>query len=325
MLTADETLRRLTDTPSLLVSQNTPLATYTRFGIGGPARILVQSDNEQAFVAGLSLARESELPWVVIGSGANLVVSDDGFAGVVLHYTANIVRIEGSHAFADAGAELQNLVDASVDSGLAGLETMTGIPGSVGAAVYGNAGAYGHSISEYIQQVRFFDGTATRAFTALDCQFQYRESIFKRTKGWIILSTELVLEPGDASALRQTADEIHAVRDRKFPPTMKCAGSIFKNLYFRDLPASAARLVPEEIVKGGKVPAGFFLEQVGSKGMSSGGIHVADYHANLIYNAGGGTASELRALITALKVSVSDRFSIVLEEEVQYVGFDASR
>ncbi len=322
MLTADGTLTRLTDIPNLIVSQNTLLASYTRFGIGGPARILVQSDSEQAFVTALSLARESELSWVVIGSGANLVVSDDGFAGVVLRYTANNVRIDGSRAFADAGAELRDLVDASVNSGLAGLETLTGIPGSVGAAVYGNAGAYGHSISEYIQQVRFFDGTGTRSFAVGDCRFEYRESIFKRNKSWIILSAELLLERGDATGLRKTADEIGALRDRKFPPTMKCAGSIFKNLYFRDLPATAARLVPEDMVKGGKAPAAFFLEQVGAKGMSKGGIQVADCHANLIYNAGGGTAAELCALITELKVRVSGRFSIALEEEVQYVGFD---
>src|SRR5207244_10608835 len=112
---------------------------------------------------------------------------------------------------------------------LKGIETLSGIPGSVGAAVYGNAGAYGHSLSERIVSVRFYDGAAVRVFNNEECEFHYRESIFKRHKEWIIFSTELRLDPADGAVLRQAADEILRVRNEKFPVTMKCAGSIFKN------------------------------------------------------------------------------------------------
>jgi UDP-N-acetylmuramate dehydrogenase len=212
-------------------------------------------------------------------------------------------------------------VDYSIDQGLRGLETMTGIPGTVGAAVYGNAGAYGHSIDERVRQVRFLDGQAVRSFTASECRFRYRESIFKEHKDWIVLSVDLGMTPAPAAELRQTADEIFKVRLAKYPSTMKCAGSIFKNLILAELPESVRRQIPDRVVREGKAPSAYFLERVGAKGMRSGGIHVADYHANLIYNTGDGTARELCELIGELKSRVRKQFGLDLEEEVQYVGF----
>jgi UDP-N-acetylmuramate dehydrogenase len=258
---------------------------------------------------------------MVIGGGTNLIVSDRGFRGIVLRYCAVSLGANGPQVIADAGAVLQDLVDFTIDRGLRGLETLAGIPGSVGAAVYGNAGAYGHSISERVASVRFLDGTRVRVFDNPACQFHYRESVFKRHKEWIVLSTELLLEPADAAALRKIAADIVAVRNQKFPVTMKCAGSIFKNLLLQELPERAAAAVPPATVREGKIPAAWFLEQVGAKGMRRGDIHVADYHANLVYNAGSGTAADLCALIAELKTRVRERFGITLEEEVQYVGF----
>ena len=127
--------------------------------------------------------------------------------------------------------------------------------------------------------------------------------------------------PPTPRELRKTADDILKVRNEKFPVTMKCAGSIFKNLLLKELPPAVAAEVPEKVVREGKIPAAWFLEQVGAKGMVRGDIHVADYHANLIYNAGGGTAADLVAVIQELKSRVRARFGIEIEEEVQYVGW----
>jgi UDP-N-acetylmuramate dehydrogenase len=257
---------------------------------------------------------------MVIGGGTNLIVSDRGFRGIVLRYKADRLLAANGRIVADAGAVLQDLVDFAIARGLKGLETLSGIPGSVGAAIYGNAGAYGHSISERVVQVRFYDGRDVRVFDNTACQFHYRESIFKKHKEWIIFSTELLLDAADAGELRKIADDILKVRNEKFPVTMKCAGSIFKNLLLRELPAEVAEQVSPSAVREGKIPAAWFLEQVGAKGMQRGDIHVAGYHANLIYNAGAGTAADLCALIQELKARVRARFGIELEEEVQYVG-----
>ena len=321
MPTTEEARARLAAIPNLAVSVQTPLSRYTRFGIGGPADLYAETEDADAFIAALAAAHASGLETMVIGGGTNLIVSDQGFRGIVLRYRADRLQAAGACVVADAGAVLQDLVDFTIARGLKGLETLAGIPGSVGAAVYGNAGAYGHAIAERVVRVRFYDGAEVRQFTNEACQFHYRESIFKAHKEWIIFSTELALEPADAGVLQKTAGDIVKIRNEKFPVTMKCAGSIFKNLLLAELPPPVASAVPAAVVREGKVPAAYFLEQVGAKGAERGAIRVATYHANLIYNLGGGTAADLRALIQDLKQRVRARFGLELEEEVQYVGW----
>lgn len=321
MSTTEEAQARLAGIPNLTVSSHTPLARYTRFGIGGPADLYAETESVEAFIAATAAARESGIPTMVIGGGTNLIVSDAGFRGIVLRYRAEALLAANGRVVAQAGAVLQDLVDFAIARGLQGLETLSGIPGSVGAAVYGNAGAYGHSLSERVVKVQFFDGRCVRVFGNEECEFRYRESVFKRHKEWIVFSTQLLLDAADAGELRKIADDILKVRNEKFPVTMKCAGSIFKNLLLRELPPTAAAEVPAQVVREGKIPAAWFLEQVGAKGLSRGEIRVADYHANLIYNTGTGTAADLRAVIDELKARVRARFGIEIEEEVQYVGW----
>ena len=256
MFTLDETRARLLSIHNLSIKSGEPLSLHTRFGLGGPVSLFVETDDTDAFVAALRVVRACGVPAFVIGGGTNLVVSDEGFQGVVLRFSARSLRAAANIITADAGAVLQDLVDFAVSRALGGLETLAGIPGSVGAAIYGNAGAYGHSISESIRAVRFFDGIGIRRYSRQECEFRYRESIFKQHKDWIVFSAELELAPAQRNELRRVADEIVAVRNRKFPVTMKCAGSVFKNLLYSDLPASAREAVPAEVVREGKVPAG---------------------------------------------------------------------
>jgi UDP-N-acetylmuramate dehydrogenase len=320
MPTTEETRLRLAEIPNLTVSAHTPLASYTRFGIGGPADLFAETRDERALLAAVAAAHESGTPVCVTGGGTNLIVSDQGFRGLVLRFSEDTLRAGGPRITAGAGAVLQDLVDFANHHGLQGLETLAGIPGWVGGAVYGNAGAYGHSISERVASVRFFDGVAARVFDNRECEFRYRESIFKRHKEWIVFQVEFSLDAADAGELQQISAGILEVRNAKFPPTMKCAGSIFKNLLLRELPPAVAAVVPDAAVREGKIPAAWFLEQVGAKDMRLGGIHVARHHANLIYNADQGTAHDLCALIAELKRRVRERFGIEIEEEVQYVG-----
>jgi UDP-N-acetylmuramate dehydrogenase len=316
-----ETFERLAAIPAIKVQRDVLLSKYTRFGLGGPADIYAETGGPEEFIEALRIARASGLETVVIGGGTNLIVSDDGFRGVMLKLSSDRMRADGTSVYVESGASLQALVDFTVDLGLNGLETMTGIPGSTGAAIYGNAGAYGHSIQERVAKVRFFDGAAIRVFDNAQCEFHYRESVFKKHKAWIVFSATLDMDLGDAEVLRAAADKILSVRNQKYPPTMKCAGSIFKNFLLAELPPRVASVVPANTVIEGKVPSAWFLEQVGAKGMNRGDIHVATYHANLIYNGGSGTSKDLTAVITELKDRVERRWGIPLEEEVQYVGF----
>jgi UDP-N-acetylmuramate dehydrogenase len=316
----DEAYASLAGVAGLTIAQHVPLQDYNRFGLGGPADLLASTRQADVLAEALGVCRRLSLPFYFLGDGSNVIVSDAGYRGLVLRYEADAVEMRDGRVFAEVGAPLQALVDFSIAHGLQGIHTLERIPGSVGGAVYGNAGAYGRSMHESVARVRFLDGETVRGFDNAGCEFEYRESIFKRRKDWIVLSCSLELEAGDGAELAKEAANIRAIRDEKFPPTMRCAGSIFKNLYFDRLPAAAQELVPEAAVRGGKVASAFFLEKVGAKGMRQGGIEIAPYHANVIYNAGGGTAADLKALISELKRRVREQFGFEVEEEVQYVG-----
>src|SRR3954447_7193841 len=322
MLSLAEAKDRLSVIPGLELRVDEPLAPYTRFELGGKAALVCTTDSRRAFVEALNTAATLEGPKMVIGGGTNLVVSDDGFDGLVLKFTGSKIDANGTKLTVEAGAVLQDVVDRSIELGLDGLQTMTGIPGFTGGAVYGNAGAYGHSINELVTRVDFARDGRETSFDNAQCGFAYRHSRFKDHKEWVILATELKFIPGDRDALAKTAGEIRGVRDAKYPPSMKCAGSIFKNVFVANLPAETQAVIPPNLIREGKVPSAFFLEQVGAKGIRRGDIQVANYHANLIYNDGNGRAADLVAVIQDLKKRVRERFAFEIEEEVQYVGFE---
>ncbi len=314
---------QLASIPGVSVLAEEPLSRHTRFGLGGPAALLCDASTEAACIEAFRIIQASGAPRMIMGGGTNLVVSDAGVRGVILRYTGARIERNNMHLRVESGAVLQDAVDTSIRFGMKGLETMTGIPGLVGGALYGNAGAYGRSIQELVECVHATNGNGITAFRNEDCHFRYRSSIFKDSKQWVILSTELRFTSGDAAALAEKAAGIRAIRDAKYPPDMKCAGSIFKNLLFAELPPSAQAQVPPTLVREGKVPSAWFLEQAGVKGLRRGDIQVATYHANLVYNDGAGTAADLVGVIQELKRRVYERFGFELEEEVQYAGFES--
>lgn len=290
----------------------------TRFGLGGPADMVIESENSEEFLAEL---RQVDGPHLVLGGGTNLVASDDGYRGTILRFLGKTIERDDTTLRVESGADLEDVVRFAVENGLAGIESMMRIPGWVSGAVYGNAGAYGQSLREVISRVEIFDGVRRRWIAKEECGFRYRSSRFKAERSWTILQAEFSLRPGYAPALAARAAEIQATRDAKFPPSMKCAGSIFKNCFFADLPPKAQVAVPQNLIRDGKVPSAFFLEQVGAKGTSTGGIRVADYHANLIYNAGGGTAAQVIEIIDDLRLRILQKFEFDPEIEVQFIGF----
>jgi UDP-N-acetylmuramate dehydrogenase len=316
-------IKRLGAIPNLNVRPSEPLAPHTRFQIGGPAALFCDTADPNALIQALAATDvRLGIPRMIIGGGTNLVVSDTGFDGIVLRYVGSRIRQNGLTLHVDSGAVLQDVVDTANALGLMGLQTMTGIPGYLGGAIYGNAGAYGHSIQEIVESVEAYDDGCVVTIMNRECNFRYRESTFKDFKDLIIISATLRFEAGDPVELKKISAGIRAIRDAKYPPTMRCAGSIFKNLFFADLPARVQSEIPASVVREGKVPSAWFLEQTGVKGLRRGDIQVASYHANLIYNDGAGTALDLVAVIQDLKNRVRARFHIELEEEVQYLGFE---
>lgn len=274
------------------------LKKLTRFGFGGEAQKLIIARTEKDIIGAL------KKPYYILGDGTNVIASDKGFKGAVIKIATSRLEVKKNKILCEAGVGLQKLVNTANKNGLGGLETLAGIPGTLGGAVFGNAGAYGKEISGSLVKVKIFDGSKIKWLSKKDCAFSYRESVFK-TKPWVILAAEFNLKKSDPKKLIKKTKEIVKIREKKYKPSLRCAGSIFKNI----------------VVEGGKIPAGSLLESVGAKSMRIGGVYVADYHANLLINNSFGKAADAKKLINILKQKVYQKYGIRLEEEVRYLGF----
>ncbi|TSC87512.1 MAG: UDP-N-acetylenolpyruvoylglucosamine reductase [Microgenomates group bacterium Gr01-1014_7] len=303
----------------LKFEQNFPLSQITTLQIGGPARQFVTVYSQEELIEAITYARKNSLPYLVIGGGSNLLVADAGVNKLVIKNEIEGITKLVRFLKVKSGTPLQHLVDYSIAQNLSGLQKLTDIPGSLGGAVYGAAGAYGQTISDYIREVICFDGEKIISLQNDECEFEYRDSIFKRNE-FIILEVIFKLEVGEVKKLRKEADEILEKRLVKYPKGIKCPGSFFKNLVAEKLPKEILSRIPKEMIVYGKLPAGSLLEEVGAKGEKLGQIEIADYHANLFINKGDGKASDFYTLAKKYAVKVKEKFGITLEPEVQLIN-----
>ena len=272
----------------------------------------------------LRTARDLGLPPVVIGGGTNLIVSDAGFGGVVLRYTGSHLARDGMILRVEAGAILQDVVDQSIGLGFKGLETLNRDPGiSRRAPSTAMPAPTVTRLRSWLKACASATVSASPRLIRMNASFDIARACSRFAKnGSLCPPISGFQEQGDPIELTKTAHEIRAIRDAKYPPQMRCAGSIFENLLFAELPARVQTVLPANIIREGKVPSAWFLEQTGAKGMRRGDIQVAPYHANLVYNDGPAWPADLVSIIQELKQRVHDRFGFDLEEEVQYVGFE---
>ena len=290
-----------------LICRQVPLAGFTTFGIGGPAEFLAEVTTTEELVGLVVGARAAGLPVAVLGDGSNVLTSDHGVAGLVVVNRCRGFRAEGRRIVAEAGARLNDVINAAINQGLGGMELMAGIPGTVGGAVVGNAGAYGQSISDVLAHIRLLraDGGIVEE-TPNELGFAYRSSRLKRSDD-VVLAAELLMVSGSQDELRRRADEVLARRWSKLPKWNDCAGSYFKN-------------IEDPTAPNGKIPAGRLLDEVGAKSFCVGRAAVSQDHANVIVNLGGATAAEVLALAEKMKRAVEVKFGVELEEEVRFLG-----
>ncbi|MDD5147354.1 MAG: UDP-N-acetylmuramate dehydrogenase [Candidatus Daviesbacteria bacterium] len=318
----------------LKFEDNYPLNKITTLQIGGPARKFVKVKTDEELIKAIKYAKDQLMPYLIIGGGSNLLVSDEGFDGLVIknEITGSIstskVGFDSFEVSTKSGTPLQDLVDYTIAHGLSGLQKLTGIPGTIGGAVYGNAGAYGQTISGHLSNIVILacpesdSGCASLTRMTLskrDCNFNYRDSIFKKTHD-IILEVIFQLELGDPKILQQETQDILAKRLVKYPPGIKCPGSFFKNIIATSLPQEILQKIPPEKIIYGKLPAAALLEQVGAKGQKLDGIEIATYHANLFINKGHGSAKAFYNLAKKYAKKVKEKFGITLEPEVQLIN-----
>lgn len=295
------------------------MSQITTLGIGGPVKDFKEVKTSQELIEAVKYAKENNLEYLVIGGGSNLLVSDEGVDKLIIQNKITGISHLGGVITVKSGTSLQELVDYTIEHALTGLHKMTGIPGTVGGAIYGNAGAYGQTISDHLVSVVILNGEDIVTLSKDQSGFNYRDSIFKKTKD-TILEITFQLESGDPQTLKQEAEDVLAKRLVKYPPGIKCPGSFFKNIVADTLPKEILASIPAEKIVYGKLPAGTLLEEVGAKGQSLDGIEIASYHANLFINSGSGTAKAFYDLAKTYGDKVKEKFGISLEPEVQLIN-----
>lgn len=285
------------------ILENEPMSRHTTFRVGGPADVMFLPESEEQVVQALSLAREAQVPVIIIGNGSNLVVRDGGIRGLVIALgegMAAIVRVEHTVS-ALAGASLARVSAYAQASGLSGLEFASGIPGTLGGGCAMNAGAYGGQLSDVLIDARVLLNGELRTLTAEAMQMGYRTSLPLR-EGGVVLSARFALTPDDPEAIAARMRDLNARRRDKQPLDRPSAGSTFKR--------------PEGYF------AGALIEQAGLKGRRVGGAQVSEKHAGFIVNVGDATAADILALIGVVQDEVEARFGVRLETEVRVLGED---
>ncbi len=284
------------------------LAPFTTFKTGGSAKYFISAQSVDDVARAAKGAAQLNLPCFFLGGGSNLLVSDHGYDGLIVRIDVRGLKLFGEAEIeCGAGEELGALVDFAAEKSLSGLEFASGIWGTVGGAVYGNAGAFGGDIGSVTAGVTLVDSRgAIRSVGPEYCRFGYRDSYLKTT-GEAIVKARFKLKKGDAGHIRQRIEEILALRQDRHPVDELSAGCFFKNIHD---PSQAH----------GKIPAGRLLEEVGAKRMAVGGARVFEKHANIIVNTGSATSNDICRLADMLKKKVYEKFGVKLEEEVVRLG-----
>jgi UDP-N-acetylmuramate dehydrogenase len=282
------------------VLENEPLARYTTWRLGGPARYLVLPADSEDVVKALELAHERGLPWVVLGLGSNVLVKDGGFPGVVIRMGKGLDRFEmkGATAIVGGGMPTPILARRTAEAGFAGVERFLGIPGTVGGGIYMNAGCHGAEFAEVVTEVSVMDAKGkVKQLARKQISFKYRSSNIEG----IVLEAKLSLGEESPAKLKELVGKLLRWRKAGTPFDQPCCGSTFKN-------------------PGGPKSAGMLIDECSLKGLTVGGIEISSLHANYFVNKGNGTASDALKLIEQVRKTVAKKTGVELELECKVIG-----
>lgn len=284
--------------------ENEPMAKHTSYGIGGPAKAYITPANKEDLASALQCAHQHQIPVHFVGSGSNLLVSDAGIDGLVFTLGKSFVHLEFDHnrAVAESGVMLGKMVKEATKRNLTGLESLVGVPGTLGGAIVMNAGAFGGEISNYLitVEVMTMEGNL-KNYSAEDIAFSYRHSTFKDNE--IILSAEFELLEADPETIQIEKTKASQGRKKTQPLRFRSAGSVFKN--------------PE-----GDKAAGYLIDKAGLKGTRRGDAEISEHHANFFINHGKAKAEDIAGLIRLARKEVKEKFGIMLDLEIKTMGFE---
>ena len=278
-----------------------PMNAHTSFRVGGPAAVLCTPSDDAAMCRALDWLARENTPFLIIGGGYNLLISDNGFAGAVLRAPApGDPVVNGTRITAAASLPLYKLVRAAADNGLTGLENLAGIPGTVGGALHMNAGAFGACISDVLVGADVAAAGGVKNYSCDELDMSYRASMFQGRPDLAAVGAEFSLTPGDPAEIKKRIQEIMELRREKHPLNVPSAGSFFKN-------------------KRGGPASGILIEQAGLKGLAVGGAQVSPRHANFFVNTGGATCADILELMRRVQDEVERVHGARLEPEVRII------
>ena len=291
------------------IKKDVSLKNYTTFRIGGKAKYFFAAKERKDLILALKIAKKLKLPFYILGGGSKLLVSDKGFNGLVIKVENSKFKVQNCEIFAEAGLSLKRLINIAVDNSLTGLEWAAGIPGTVGGAVRGNAGAWERSMADIIKEVEVFDlkNQKILTFPNKKCEFVYRSSIFKRNKNLVILSSKINLRKGNKKKSKSQIKKYLDYRKKHHPLNFPSAGSIFENIYLQRKSKKEKQ----------KILIGKIIGECGLAGRKIGNVKISEKHSNFIVNLGNGKEKDVKKLIKLVKEKVKKRFGITLKEELQ--------
>jgi UDP-N-acetylmuramate dehydrogenase len=318
-------LKKLLPQSDKYFKQNEPLKHHTYLKIGGKARYFYLANEKEKIIKAVQAARKLNLPFVLLGEGSNVLVADKGFSGLVIKALGGRLKIDSKkrEIIAEAGVPLREILKEAAQRNLGGLEFLFDIPGTLGAAIRGNVGAFGGKIQEVLVWVEILDEKGKKVkLTPEQCHFAYRESRFKHNDKEIILEACLKVKPKDKLEIYQKMAEIFKKRREAFSAILPSCGSVFKNLYLKDLSTQIKNNFNiAELKRGNQFPVKYLIEDLDLKGKRIGQVQISWEHPNVIVNLGQGRTEEVIILIGLIKQKVRTHFNIQLQEEIEFIGF----
>ena len=300
------------------------LKSYNTYRVGGEAKFFYEAHDRRALERAVLAARESDVPFYILGGGTNVLALDKGFDGLVIKMMAEKISMAGGVMYAEAGAAMGVLVNKAKALGLSGLEWAAGLPGTLGGAIYGNAGSCGSETASVVETVETFDPISgeLKRYVKHECWFGYRDSIFKLNKE-IVLGAVLRLKKSDSETVMKEMVENMKFRRECQPLSEMSAGCVFKNIEIAECPAAAYLIEhnPEFArFKSAKfLPTGLLIDKAGLKGLKVGGATVSERHANFLTTDQSATQEDISWIIKIIKEKVCGIYKITLEEEIQFI------
>ncbi len=302
--------------------QDEPMAKYTNFRIGGPAKYFVEVKTVEELKQVIQLANEYQTRYFVFGGGSNMFVADSGFDGIAIKMAMRGTVIDGNRMKAEAGVLSAGLARATAKAGLAGFTWAISLPGTIGGAVRGNAGCFGGEIKDNLVEAELLRDGEVVTVPVSELQLGYRESALKHSNDILLLAT-FEFQLGDPEILLAELDTKLASRKASQPLDAGSAGCTFKNYEIssdEDLQRIALKLdLPVEVGAARRIPAGWLIDKAELKGFQIGDAQVSERHGNFIVNKGHATADQVNQVISVIKTRLRDQYGIQLTEEVQYI------